>query len=347
MRPPLALLALLILGCARSVSPTTALDQQLDTDTPAAAAELQRAATLVSPLAPPALKQDATSITLIPEELVFRRVSQAQYGAQGPDFYLLETEVTNAIYARYLLATGRSKGDEETVAKAKAQLESRSISTIDPVYLIDNRTLLWSGNKPPPGMLDFPVALLDVHQAAGFCEWLTKRYPELGTFRFPTDEEWLIAAYGAERKYPWGDSWDARLVCMSEGAKPDYPFEPLLPNPGAKVPKWNEPRTSPEPVRLRPGGRTPEGIYGMWGNVSEYVLAPQEVRNFRVPGLGARWLGGSFQEREFKPRMSYWGYTHSSYGRSEKIGFRVSLDITDKKHEYEHPVWDAPPLPDK
>src|SRR5436309_1039707 len=45
---------------------------------------------MVPPLASPAWEQDAKQIRLVPEGMVFRRVSPARYGRPQPDFFLLE-----------------------------------------------------------------------------------------------------------------------------------------------------------------------------------------------------------------------------------------------------------------
>ncbi len=253
----------------------------------------------------------------IPTEMVFRRVSPKKYEKKGADYFLLETEVTNVMYADYLKATKRSKGDEKSWQKMMDLKKRTTFSTTDPCYFIRDKATLWSGNNPPRGKEEHPVTVLDVHEGAAFCEWLTNKYPKFGTFRFPTDEEWLVAAYGSDRKYPWGNDWDANRVCSSVGKTV---------------------RTSCEPVRSRPAGRTPEGLYGMWGNASEFIIHPSGLRNVLFVGVGARWLGGSFANESFKPRQAYWGYTHSSDVKYDEMGFRVLLDVTDKEHRFKHRV---------
>jgi hypothetical protein len=258
---------------------------------------------VVPPLASPAWEQDAKQIRLIPEGVVFRRVSPARYGRPQPDFFLLETEVTNLAFAQYLAATGNSKDDQITLTRMQQAMKRASAATEEPVYWIRNRSLLWPGNGPPSGNGDYPVALLDVHQAAAFCEWLTGRYAKLGVFRLPTVAEWLVAAYGDGRNYPWGDAWDGDRACCSAEAR----------------------RTAPEPVRARPAGRTPEGIYGMWGNVSELVMPPD--------GAGAHSLGGSFADVQFTMRQQQWGHWQNPGSRAEDVGFRVLLNVTHNEVE--------------
>jgi iron(II)-dependent oxidoreductase len=251
--------------------------------------------------------------------MTFRRISPRQYGTNSNDFFLLETEVTNEMYERFLKAAGRSKGDLELAAveRARAAEWKRSrkitVSSASPVYDLGNPALLWSHNAPPPGMGQYPVALITIDDAKAFCHWLTNRYASVGTFRLPTVGEWLIAAYGANRKYPWGDNWSFDIPCVSSSKQ--------------------EQRTSPEPVKAHPKDRTPEGIYGLWGNVAEWVSDENGFRN------ETRWMGPSFKcfpiqgMFPFTPRNSWWGYVHNSATRQEGIGFRVLLVPADSHNQ--------------
>jgi formylglycine-generating enzyme required for sulfatase activity len=173
--------------------------------------------------------------------------------------------------------------------------------------------------------------MINVHDAANFCEWLTTQYPELGTFRIPTLREWLIAAYGKDRKYPWGNEWSDTALCFTWGPpepKDEYSTEHY---------EWELfEKKSPEPVKWRPAGKTPEGVYGMWGNVAEFVSHPAHVANGVFTFVGARWLGGSYEDKEFDTRQDYWGYSHDSHIFSQRLGFRVVLDVMDKEHKYKH-----------
>jgi len=284
------------------------------------------------------------SLTLENEDMTFRLISPAKYGKDDPDFYLLETEVTNDMYMRYLIETGKKKGDEK-VAEIVDAIEERergkqkkdgtltftiTRSTGDPVRCMKNRALLWKENRPPKGKENYPVALINIYEAKSFCKWLTKKHPEHGTFRLPSQEEWLLAAYGKDRNYPWGDEWDNDFVCCT--IKPPKPKEADK----EKTHEWEFfTKTSPDPVKQRPKGRTPEGIYGMLGNVEEFITGRELV-----------WMGGSFRDSKgatdtvanFEPRQDYWGYAHNRRGVSEAWGFRVLLDIADRDQSFKLPT---------
>jgi formylglycine-generating enzyme required for sulfatase activity len=251
-------------------------------------------------------------VTLNAEKMIFRRISPRDYGKDLKDFFLFETEVSNGMYERFLKSTGRSKGDTELAAseRAREELENRShtyhTSSTSPSYDLENAALLWRENKPPRGKGNYPVALLTIEDAKGFCQWLSRRYRDAGTFRLPTHEEWLIAAYGGgKRNYPWGDTWDPRIPYVS----------------GSKAKQ----RRSPIRVTSRTRDATPEGIRHLWGNVQEYIQNPWASAD-------VFWMGPSFKTYTdtegdpFRPKQEYWGYVHSGESREEGTGFRVLLE---------------------
>ena len=177
-----------------------------------------------------------------------------------------------------------------------------TFSTGSPSIDIHRKSALWRRGISPSGEDTHPVTFITVGQATSFCEWLNARYGIAGTFRLPTEEEWLFAAYGAERKFPWGDD----------------------------VREWTGKST--EPVRTRPQLRTPDGLYGMWGNVSEFVLSPWNGYGGKTADKYSpfitQWLGTSYHDEKIRgratqPRQDYWGYTHSLESRSDTWGFRV------------------------
>jgi len=261
---------------------------------------------------PKAERPNTNVVILSQEKMTFRRISPRQYGTNAADFFLLESEVTNEMYQRYLKSMGKTKGDHELAEAERKRMNSRDdkwLLSTSPVYDLSNPSLLWTNNSPPPGLSNHPVALITIEDTKSFCQWLSQRYPVEGFFRLPTVQEWLIAAYGDKRNYPWGDEWSFDIPCVS--ISPD------------------KQRSAPERVKTQAKDRTPEGIYDLWGNVAEYVLDPKDFPN------ETRWMGPSFKsyplegEKElfpFKPRNDWWGYAHSSELRSEDTGFRVLLE---------------------
>jgi len=90
----------------------------------------------------------------------FVRVSPAAYGfADRTDYYVLETEVTNEVYARYLADTGAAKGDDQVTTSLDARDAERqrtgwiTMSTGTP--RTPSTTAPWSGTAtvlpPAPG----------------------------------------------------------------------------------------------------------------------------------------------------------------------------------------------------
>jgi formylglycine-generating enzyme required for sulfatase activity len=92
-------------------------------------------------------------------------------------FRIDKYEVTNALYKRFLDATGR----------------------VVPRYWNDSK---WNAANQP-------VVGVDWEEANAYCNWAGKR--------LPTEAEWEKSARGKDgRKYPWGDQWDASRVNSSD-----------------------------------------------------------------------------------------------------------------------------------
>jgi formylglycine-generating enzyme required for sulfatase activity len=93
-----------------------------------------------------------------------------------PEFWIDKTPVTNAEYARFVEATGRS------VPKH------------------------WEGGEPPESIADHPVVYVNWDDATAYANWAGKR--------LPTEEEWEKAARGVDGPaYPWGDDAPAPELC--------------------------------------------------------------------------------------------------------------------------------------
>lgn len=257
--------------------------------------------------------------------IVLLKISPSNYGLDYPDYFVSETEVTNDQYKKYLNRTGRTKDDTEVLKIINERKMSGISSTGEIPYSIEDETTIWRNDEYPKGLNNHPVALVTLKDAVDFCDWLSRQNSDQGLIRLPTWNEWMIAAYGKARRYPWGKAWQKDRVHTSFGFEyPDFPK-----------------RT--EPVKNRPNGRTPEGLYGMLGNVSEF-LGNGDPANQGYFNLGSRWMGGGFTTGTFakpnasiQPRQKYWGYSHHSTLQECDLGFRIVLDPQKNKSLLKRP----------
>jgi len=259
----------------------------------------------------------------VDQTLVFRRISPQSYQIDYPDFYVLETEVTNAQYQAYLDATSRTKDDTDVLQIIK---ERGLPTTGDIPYSIEDASTIWRDGVFPSGLEDHPVALVTLPDVVAFADWVGETHHNNGLVRLPTWNEWMIAAYGKSRHYPWGDEWKPSSAHTSHGITNE--FEARM----RKEPDKRPVRT--EPVKSRPNGRSPEGLYGLIGNVSEYIITddPSNSAYFR---MRSRFMGGGFTDgRSFSrdensilaPRTDCWGYFHFDTARLDHLGFRLVID---------------------
>ena len=261
-----------------------------------------------------ASKAAAISLPLGKVVIVFLPIRPKADGIDYPDFYVQETQVTNLQYKQCLTDTKRSKDDSAVLEIVKKREASNTFSTGDVPYSVEDPASIWKDNKYPQGQDSFPVTLVTLEDAQDFCKWLASKHPQRGLFRLPTWNEWMIAAYGRDRKYPWGNDWHKSKVHMSFGyTYPDFPKRP-------------------EDAKARPAGKTPQGVFAMLGNAAQFINDgdPTDDNYFN---LGARWMGGGFttgvfsgDEERVAPRQDYWGYSHHSSIQECDLGFRVILD---------------------
>jgi sulfatase modifying factor 1 len=160
---------------------------------------------------------------------------------------------------------------------------------------------------------DFPVSRVNWHDAESYCAFVGAR--------LPTEAEFERAARGAPgRRYPWGDLFNAHA--SNHGRF------------GWDITDDSDGFAELAPVGSFPSGVTPEGVYDLAGNVSEWVLdryAPTYeaagARDPRGPGVGASSLrvvrGGSYAHAAFRLRGAARGFAEPTERRSS-LGFRCA-----------------------
>jgi len=269
--------------------------------------------------------------------LTFKKISPEIYDIDYPDFFVLETEVTNQQFKIYLDANKLTKDDTDVLKVIQKRRKSGFSTTADIPYRIEDESTIWRNGSYPKGLQDHPVPLVTLLDATKLGNWLNEKN-ETGTFRLPTWNEWMVAAYRKSRNYPWGDEWDRTRLHSSHGLKYSFSFD-------RKSNSKNDPPKRTGTVKRRKSGKTPEGIYGLLGNIGEYIIAgdPTAANYFN---LGSRSMGGGFTDglmfldekvKPLPPRQDYWGYSHHSTARRCDLGFRVVLvlenNATMLKHE--------------
>lgn len=159
--------------------------------------------------------------------------------------------VTNAQYKTFTEETGHL---EPTVS---AEVYQGRGFLVHPYAKVEK--FLWRERSFPPGQESHPVSLVSLEDAMSYCVWKGKKMGR--PYRLPTEAEWEKAARGTDgRIFPWGNQWN-----------PDYL------NSGNRL-------GSTTPVSRFPQGRSPNGVYDMVGNLSEWTATRWDEKHFVLKG---------------------------------------------------------------
>jgi formylglycine-generating enzyme required for sulfatase activity len=214
-------------------------------------------------------------------------------------FYIDQFEVTNALFERFVRATGHRtaaerEGDGIVWRRRNDRWASEKV-----------RGAAWRTPNGPGSSIqaDHPVVQVSWHDADAYCRWAGKR--------LPTEAEWEKAARGtAGWRYPWGDAWTS----------------------GSRV-NGNSATFSTQPVGTFPDDVSPYKVRDLAGNVIEWVsdwfdstyYTHSPERNPRGPESGTTrvWRGGAFHSAPIFFRAASRGGDEPML-RVNLIGFRCA-----------------------
>lgn len=159
------------------------------------------------------------------------------------DFWMDKTEVTNAMFRKFVNETGYQTDAE--------QLGYGWIWDVSDMPVYQKRSKAdWAHPEGYFSNIDgkdqWPVILVTWNDANSYCNWAGKR--------LPTEAEWEKAARGVDgRKYPWGNK------------------KPACDLANSNQPHANICLPGPAPAGSYPQGASPYGALDMAGNVYEWV----------------------------------------------------------------------------
>ena len=214
-------------------------------------------------------------------------------------FRLMRHEVTNAMFARFVAASGHRTDAERSGAG----------------YVWNRRWRLrpgadWRHPEGPASGLDdkarHPVVQVSARDAAAFCAW--------HGLRLPGEAEWEFAARGGDgRRYPWGDAEPRQdggglanfgsVGCCAADATDGY--------------------RRAAPVGAFAAGASPFGIQDMAGNVWEWTAG-------RFPGRPGEVAlrGGGWGNNPYCLRAAYRHGNPPDIGL-DMVGFRCAADAAE------------------
>lgn len=119
-------------------------------------------------------------------------IEKPEHQVTVKDFLMDKTEVTNAEFLEFMLATGYTP-----------QIPDRFLAH-------------WINERPIAGEEKMPVRFVNRDDIAAFAAWRSKRDNTL--YRLPTEEEWEYAARNGAKQnlYPWGDKFESKCAYVDK-----------------------------------------------------------------------------------------------------------------------------------
>ncbi|MFZ0546135.1 MAG: bifunctional serine/threonine-protein kinase/formylglycine-generating enzyme family protein [Candidatus Promineifilaceae bacterium] len=163
-------------------------------------------------------------------------------------FWIDQTEVTNAMFARFVAAMGYvTTAEEEGTGQIQEDVQSEVVAGTD-----------WQHPSGPDsdlaGLDNYPVLQVSWIDAQAYCSWAGGS--------LPTEAQWEYAARGPENwLYPWGNTFDGNLVNFCDA-------NCTLPQSNAS---FDDHSARLAPVGSLPDGASWVGAFDLAGNVWEWV----------------------------------------------------------------------------
>ncbi|MCR4318082.1 MAG: protein kinase [Planctomycetes bacterium] len=203
---------------------------------------------------------------------------------------------------------------DKVLVAGRYSLIPRQAIASDPVWQINPTTGVIT---PEPGREgDHPINFVTYFDAKTYLEWFTGYWKDQGfdvTMRLPTDNEWEVAARGADQRiYPWGNYFDWSF-CFGRLSFQIDPRMGFLAYPRAVGGAWVI-------------DESPFGVRDMAGSHREWVdsffdESDQFIRSIRG--------GSKFDQNEFAFRCAS-RTADLPLNPSAQCGFRVAFTLPDK-----------------
>ena len=232
-------------------------------------------------------------------------------------YWIDRTEVTNAMFARFVAQTGFQTQAERTGWSRVYFPENDKFEKIAGAD--------WRHPEGPEssitGLDNYPVVNVSWHDAWAYCLWANRR--------LPTEAEWEKAARGTdERLFPWGNA-------LPDGTRLNYADRRFSDKFGDQSQDDGYARAAP--VGSYPAGASPYGALDMAGNVWEWTMdwhmddyyahSPHDNPIQEIETLARVVRGGSWSTPANVVRVVNRNWDAQESARSI-LGFRCVLPVT-------------------